>query len=85
MNTLFIKKNLELEKMTEMVSSKQIVTKYKKTAFSLHDKHTQKVNLPVALQILRINGVELKRKVSIKLLEVLFFLFSSISKFTHNY
>ena len=71
--------------MTETVSSKQIVTKYKKTAFSLHHKHTQKVNLPVALQILRINGVELKRKVSIKLLEVLFFLFSGISKFTQNY
>ena len=69
-NTLFIKANLELQKMNE---SKQIVTQHKISGFSLCHESTQKDNLPsnLALPILKIDAVELKKKVSTKFLGVL--------------
>ena len=43
----------------------------KKSLFSLYYKSTQKENLPLALPILRVDDIELKRKATIKFLEVL--------------
>ena len=57
--------------MNEWFKVNKLSLSTKKSVFSLYHKHTQKDNLPMALQILRINGVELKRKATIKLLRVL--------------
>ena len=59
--------------MTKWFQINKLSLSTKNPAFSLYHKHYQKDNLPVALQILRINSAELKTKASIKLLEVFFF------------
>ena len=47
------------------------LTYKKKMVFSLYHKIAQKDNVPLALPILRIDSVELKRKASMKFLGVL--------------
>ena len=54
-----------------MLKKKQIATQFKKSIISLYHKSTQKCKLPLALPILRIDNVELKRKASIKFVGVL--------------
>ena len=70
-NTLFTMANLELQKMNEWLKANKLSLNAKKTMFSLYHKSTQKDNMPLALIILRTDGVELKGKAIIKFLGVL--------------
>ena len=73
-NTLFTKANLELQKMNEWFTANKLSRNtyiQKKMVFSLYHKIAQKDNVPLALPILRIDSVELKRKASMKFLGVL--------------
>ena len=70
-NTLFTMANLELQKMNEWLKANKLSLNAKKPMFSLYHKSTQKDNMPLALIILRTDGVELKGKAIIKFLGVL--------------
>ena len=69
-NSLSTSANLELQKMNEWFKANKLSLNTKKL-FSVYYESTQKGNLPLAVPILRRDGVGLKRKPSITFLRVL--------------
>ena len=72
-NTLFTKAVLELQKMNEQFKANKLSLNTKESVFFRYHISNQNENLPVALPIQRIHGVELKKE-NIKKKKILKFL-----------
>ena len=68
---LFQTANIELEKIAIWFQAKKLSLNESKTKFTLLHKSWDKDNLPLKLQILKINNFEIKRATSIKLLGIM--------------
>ena len=69
--TLFLKENVELEKISERFQANKLSLNEDKTRFTLFNNFQDRENLPLQLPALKINNYKIKRSISIKLLGVM--------------
>ena len=65
--SLFLKANIELEKISEWFQANKLSLNEDKTRFTLFHKLQNDVNLPLQLPVLKINNYKIKRLSSIKI------------------